>query len=49
MRHRPARTRRGAWTGAKARLLDYWDNPPAVLLWLLLAAVAVAALKGLGF
>lgn len=48
MRERTPRTRRKPWTAAKARLFDYWDNPPAVVLWLILIAVTVAALKGLG-
>lgn len=49
MRRRSARAHRGPWVAAKVRLLDCWDNPPAVVLWLLLIVAAVGALKGLGF
>lgn len=48
MRGKSPRAHRNAWASAKARLLDCWDNPPAVVLWLLLIVITIAGLKGLG-
>ncbi|WP_153242350.1 hypothetical protein [Ferruginivarius sediminum] len=38
-----------AWYAAKKLMLDWWDNPPATLFWLLLTAAAVGTLKAVGF
>lgn len=42
------RPRRNAWATAKVRIVDYWDNPPSIVFWVLLTGGTIAVLKGIG-
>lgn len=48
MKERAKRHGRALGSAAARRLFAIWDRPPAMLLWLLLTGLAVAALKGVG-
>ncbi len=48
MKDRAKRHGRVVLSMAKRRLLSIWDNPPAMLLWLLLTGATVGALKAMG-
>lgn len=40
--------RQHIWIAAKEVALEWWDNPPAMLFWLLLTAGMVGVLKLVG-
>jgi hypothetical protein len=49
MQEPPSRLpRSGIWAAAKGFVVDWRDDPPATLLWLLLTAAAVGLLKVVG-
>lgn len=48
MRQDADRREHGMMAAAKRRFLDIWDDPPAILFWLLLTGFTVGALKVAG-
>lgn len=48
MKERSKQHGRNVMSMAKRRLLSLWDDPPAMLLWLLLTGATVGVLKAMG-